>query len=96
MQYAEPGYLLFVRERTLVAQKFDADSLTLEGEPVPLGEGLGVDDVGLASFSVSRNGVLAFRAGELPGTRLVWIDRSRQGDAGDRGDRRVPRHVAVA
>ena len=25
VQYAEPGYLLFVRERTLVAQKFDAE-----------------------------------------------------------------------
>ena len=74
--YAEPGYLLFVRERTLVAQKFNLDSLSLEGEAIPLGEGLGVDDVGLASFSVSRNGLLAFRAGELQGRRLVWIDRS--------------------
>ena len=76
VQYAEPGYLLFVRERTLVAQRFDAGSLRLEGEPVPLGEGLGTDNVGLASFSVSRNGVLVFRGGELQGTRLVWMDRS--------------------
>jgi eukaryotic-like serine/threonine-protein kinase len=74
--YAEPGYLLFVRERTLVAQRFNVDSLTLEGEAIPLGEGLGVDDVGLASFSVSRNGLLAFRSGELQGRRLVWIDRN--------------------
>ncbi len=76
VQYAEPGYLLFVRERTLVAQKFNLRSLTLEGEPVPMGEGLGTDDLGLASFSASRNGVLAFRGGELTGTRLLWIDRS--------------------
>ncbi len=76
VQYAEPGYLLFVRDRTLVAQKFDARSLTLEGEPVPLGEGLGSDDVGLASFSASRTGVLVFKGGELAGTRLIWIDRS--------------------
>ncbi len=76
VMYAEPGYLLFVRERTLVAQKFDVDSLSIEGEAIPLGEGLGVDDVGLASFSVSRNGLLVFRAGELQGRRLVWIDRS--------------------
>jgi len=74
--YAEPGFLLFVREGTLVAQKFDLDSLSLEGEAIPLGEGLGVDDVGLASFSVSRNGLLAFRAGQLQGRRLVWIDRA--------------------
>ena len=76
VQYAAPGYLLFVRDRTLVVQKFDAKSQTLQGEPVPVGEGLGTSDVGQASFSVSRNGVLVFRGGELSGTRLVWIDRS--------------------
>jgi Tol biopolymer transport system component len=74
--YAAPGYLLFVRDRTLVVQKFDATSQTLQGEPVPMGEGLGTDDVGLASFSVSRNGVLVYRGGELSGSRLVWVDRS--------------------
>ncbi|MBK5297968.1 MAG: protein kinase [Vicinamibacteria bacterium] len=76
VQYADPGYLLFVREQTLVAQKFDVASLAVVGEPVPVGEGLGSGDLGLASFSVSRNGVLVFRAGELTGTRLVWVDRS--------------------
>src|SRR5678815_4506697 len=74
--YTEPGYLLFVRENTLVAQKFDASSLKVQGDAVPLGEGLGVDSVGLASFSASRNGVLAFRAGEVSGRRLVWMDRA--------------------
>jgi serine/threonine protein kinase len=74
--YAAPGYLLFVRDRTLVAQKFDAGSLAIEGEAVPLGEGLGTDTVGLASFSVSRTGVLAYRGGELGGSRLLWIDRA--------------------
>ena len=74
--YAEPGYLLYVRENTLVAHRFDAKSLTLEGDAVPIGEGLGVDSVGLASFSVSRNGVLAFRSGDLQGRRLVWLDRT--------------------
>jgi Tol biopolymer transport system component len=76
VHYAAPGYLLFVRDRTLVAQKFDAKSQTLEGEPVPLGEGLGTDDVGLGSFSASGNGVLAFKGGELTGTRLLWLDRA--------------------
>ena len=76
VQYAEPGYLLFVRDRTLVAQKFDTESLAVSGEPVPLGEGLGSDSVGLASFSVSRTGILVYRGGELSGSRLVWMDRS--------------------
>jgi Tol biopolymer transport system component len=74
--YAAPGFLLFVRERTLVAQRFDLKSLSLQGDPVPLGEGLGTDTVGLASFSVSRNGVLVYRGGELTGSRLVWLDRN--------------------
>jgi eukaryotic-like serine/threonine-protein kinase len=74
--YADPGYLLYVREQTLVAQRFNPRSLALSGEPVPIGEGLGVDTVGLASFSVSRTGVLTYRAGDAQGRRLLWIDRS--------------------
>jgi eukaryotic-like serine/threonine-protein kinase len=74
--YAPPGYLLHVREQTLVAQPFDAASLKLTGEPIPLGEGLGVEVVGLAPFSVSRTGVLAYRAGLSEGRRLVWLDRA--------------------
>ena len=34
--YAAPGYLLFSREKTLYAQKFDAAKLVLSGEAVPL------------------------------------------------------------
>ena len=74
--YSDSGHLLYVRENTLVAHRFNAQSLTLDGEAVPIGEGLGVDSVGLASFSVSKTGVLAFRAGEMQGRRLVWFDRS--------------------
>ena len=76
VQYADPGYLIFVRERTLVAQRFDLGSQSIVGEPVPIGQGLGSGDLGLASFSVSRNGVLVYREGELTGTRLVWLDRA--------------------
>ena len=76
VQYAEPGYLLFVRERTLVAQKFDLASLTWKASRCRSARASAPADVGLASFSVSRNGVLVFRGGELAGTRLVWVDRS--------------------
>jgi len=74
--YAPPGYLLYVREQTLVAQPFDAAKQELAGEPVPLGEGLGINNVGGASFSISSTGVLAFRAGQTQGRRLVWMDRN--------------------
>ena len=76
VRYAEPGYLLYVREHTLVAQPFDARKLAVTGEPVSLGEGLGVNDLGLASFSISRTGVLVLRAGATEGRRLVFVDRA--------------------
>ena len=74
--YAPPGFLLYVREQTLVAHPFDASSLAFTGEPIPIGEGLGVDAVGLASFSMSRNGVLALRSGETTDLKYVWVDRA--------------------
>ncbi len=76
VQYAPPGYLLYVREQTLVVQPFDAKSLQVTGEPIPLADGLGTDAVGLAHFSSSGNGVLAYRAGETRSRLLVWVERS--------------------
>ena len=73
--YVEPGYLLYLRDRTLVAQRFDAKSVKTTGEPVPLAEGVGTDGVGLARFSVSREGTLVYRTGEI-NDRMVWVDRT--------------------
>jgi eukaryotic-like serine/threonine-protein kinase len=75
LAYAPPGYLLFVKDRTLLAQRFDAKAMKTLGEPVPLAEQIGTDAVGLARFSVSRDGVLAYRTGES-GNRMLWMDRS--------------------
>ncbi len=74
VEYAPPGYLVYVRESTLVAQPFDADSGQISGEPVPLAEDLGIDTVGLAHFSASHTGVLAYRGGEAGGGQLLWTD----------------------
>ena len=54
---------------------------------MPLAEKIGTDNVGLARFSVSNNGVLAYRTGETGG-RLLWRDRAGKeldtlGDPGD-------------
>jgi Tol biopolymer transport system component/predicted Ser/Thr protein kinase len=88
--YAPPGHLLFVRESTLVAQPFDAKAMKTTGEPVPLAEHVGTIATGLARFSASRNGVLAYRTGES-GSRFLWFDRdgkelSAVGDPGEYGD----------
>ena len=75
VEYAPPGHLLYVRDNTLVAQPFDPDTGTLSGDPVPLAQDLGVDNVGLAHFTASHTGVLAFRSGEAGGGQLAWVDR---------------------
>ncbi len=74
--YTPPGYLLFLRERTLMAQSFDAEKLLLTGEPFPLTEQVGLNTVlGLASFSVSDNGVLSYMASVFAGGRPMLFDR---------------------
>ena len=58
--YAPPGYLLFVRQGTLLAQPFDATRLEFTGEAVPIAEQVAFDGNG-RGFSVSENGTLAYR-----------------------------------
>ena len=80
-EYVPPGWLLFVRESTLVAQRFDAATGKVSGEPVPVADGLTVSDVGLAEFSASRDGVLAFRTSGGATELLAYFDRRGNRDA---------------
>jgi len=68
------GHLIYVRERALVAQPFDIGSLRATGEPVPLANRLPYFLTGWAPFSVSRDGVLAYQAGEIS-SRVTWVNR---------------------
>jgi Tol biopolymer transport system component len=95
--YSAPGYLLFVRDKMLMAQPFDAQRLELSGAPHQVLEGLlllpGTVTAGLAQFSVSTNGVLAWRPVSPPDPRqLTWFDRSGQkvGMVGEPGDYFAP------
>ena len=38
VQYVDPGFLLYIRDETLVAQPFDADSGKLAGDPRPIAD----------------------------------------------------------
>ena len=62
--YASPGFLLFARQATLLAQPFNLKTLDLTGEPTPIAERVesGVFDAMLA-FSVSDSGTLAYGLG---------------------------------
>ncbi len=78
--YVSPGYLLFNRLGTLMAQPFDAGRLQLTGEAIPIVEGVEFNPFGsLASFAASDSGVLAYRGGggAAPLT-LVWMSRNGQ------------------
>ena len=88
--HADPGFLLFVREGTLMAQPFDLSTLSVSGSPMPLAEDLlYFRNLGQADFSVSTNGVLAYQAGNTQ-SRLVWFRRdgsegTQVGEPGDYG-----------
>jgi Tol biopolymer transport system component len=73
--YSPPGYLLFMRESTLMAQRFDATTLQLSGEPLPLVEQVNVTPIGFGSYSVSDDGVLVYLSGGGQ-SLLTWFDRS--------------------
>ena len=88
-QYAHPGFLLFNREASLMAQPFDPERGGLTGEPVRVADGIWTGVVTRGAFSVSREGVLAFTAGSRGATagRLTWFGREgrRIGSVGEPG-----------
>jgi dipeptidyl aminopeptidase/acylaminoacyl peptidase len=89
------GYLLFVRDARVFAQRFDPVAGTLSGRPTALADA--------TSFSVAGGSVLAYQGGSAQG-RLEWLDSSgnSQGVIGDIGEHSAPkispdgRHVLTA
>jgi eukaryotic-like serine/threonine-protein kinase len=73
-----PGYLLFVRDQALVAQRFDAAAIRLEGDPVVVTNDIATHS-GLhgGAFWSSDSGTLVYRTGTaLERTSLSWISRA--------------------
>ena len=75
--YAAPGYLLFYKDRTLLAQPFDLKRLALTGEAnVILPEIQYLPQVKRAIFAVSDQGLLLAQTGsDATFSRLAWFDR---------------------
>jgi len=76
--YAD-GYLLYLRERTLMAHRFDADADTVIGDPFAIAENIRYSgNFWQGSFSVSRDGRVVFASGNRPsgGYNLKWYDRN--------------------
>ena len=72
--YTKQGYIIFIRNDSLVAQEFDVDSLTARGEAFPL-----VSDqktwTNFHRFSASDNGTLVWQGTWKRDYQLVWYDR---------------------
>jgi eukaryotic-like serine/threonine-protein kinase len=71
------GRLLFVRDRSLMAQAFDPASFELSGAAEPIVEQELLTDTGFlhSGFSTSQNGLLVFQSETDASSRLIWFDR---------------------
>ncbi len=71
------GYLLFVREGTLMAQRFDDQGLKTLGDAFPIVEKVALrTSFNTADFSISENGTLAYQSGGAISNHLVWFNRT--------------------
>ncbi|HEV2615302.1 MAG TPA: protein kinase [Candidatus Acidoferrales bacterium] len=89
--YAPSGYLLFVRDGTLMAQPFNAGKLRLSGDAMPIAENVAVNGIiRRGIFSISENGTLIYENTIRGGLQISWRDRSgeaisKTGTPGDFG-----------
>ena len=76
--YAAPGYLLFCRGKTLLAQRFDLKRFALTGEPATiLTEIQQLPQTGRAVFGTSDDGLLVAQTGnQIALSQLLWFDRN--------------------
>jgi Tol biopolymer transport system component len=66
-----PGHILFVRDGTLLAQGFDAGTLALTGDALPVGENLR----NVYGFSASQDDTLVYLTAGASDVQLTWFDR---------------------
>jgi serine/threonine protein kinase/Tol biopolymer transport system component len=75
--YAAPGYLLFYRDKALLAQPFDLKRFALTGEPTTILNDIQYQpQVKRAVFGASENGLLVAQSGNgVALSQLIWFDR---------------------
>jgi serine/threonine-protein kinase len=86
-RYTGNGSLIFARQGKLFAVRFDPNTLTVAGTPVPVVEGVtqalygsaAITWTGAAQYDVSDNGTLIYAPGGIEPpllSSLVWVDRT--------------------
>jgi eukaryotic-like serine/threonine-protein kinase len=95
--YAAPGYLLFYRDKTLLAQSFDLNRLELTGEASPILTDIQYESrIAHVVFSVLDGKALVAQSGAgVSLSRLQWFDRSGK-EVGSVGEPDVYSNVELA
>ncbi len=75
-EYSSAGYLIFMRGRKILAQRFDAEKLTISGDPVTLVERANFIPYPYTPLSVHGDRVLIYQSAGDPNTQLVWFNRN--------------------
>jgi len=105
-RFVPPGLLVYARESTLFAARFDPQKLEITGPAVPVLEGVsGTISWGSIQMASSETGTLVYIPGgsELTQSKLTWIDREGQEQPASQHERSFGRfdispagtHVAV-
>ncbi len=77
-RYSPSGHLLYARAGKLLAVPFDAGRLAVTGQPFSVLEGIFMSrTTGMAAYSISSRGDLAYAPGPTEGGRRLplWVDR---------------------
>jgi len=76
--YADPGYLLYMRDNVLVAQRFDSRKYVLRGEPRTIGDEVQYfPQTDLALFGVAGKDALVTQTGRgADKSQLTWFNRN--------------------
>jgi len=75
--YLPGGWLLFLSQGTLVARRFNSTAGELTGDPITVADPVGLDVSNFSgAFSVSREGIVAYRSIGTGRRQLIWFDRT--------------------
>jgi serine/threonine-protein kinase len=76
-RYAPSGHLVYAVENTLRAVRLDVERLEVQGDSVPVLEGVLTKGLGGASFDIASDGTLVYVSGaNFAPRRLVWVNRN--------------------
>ena len=76
VEWIDPGYLVFARDGTLLAQRVDLAAGRVTGDPVAVADSVNYSYTpSRAMFTTSRTGTIIYQS-HRDVTRLTWFDRS--------------------